>query len=60
MGKAIHPIRPIHTGEKLTVENIALKAPAVGIPPYEWDNVLGKIAICSLSTEDTLTMDKIR
>lgn len=60
MGKAIHPIKPICAGERLTVQNIALKAPAVGVPPYEWDNVLGKIAICSLSTEDTLTMDKIR
>ena len=60
MGKAIHVVKPVQTGEKLTVENIALKAPAVGLPPYEWDNVVGKIAICSLSTEDTLTMDKIR
>lgn len=60
MGKAVHVVKPIQAGEKLTVENIALKAPAVGIPPYEWENTLGKIAVCSLSTEDTLTMDKIR
>lgn len=60
MGKAVHVVKPIRAGEKLTVNNVALKAPAQGIPPYEFDNVLGKIAICDLSTSGTLDWGNIK
>lgn len=59
-GKAVHPIAPIKTGEILTRDNIGVKAPADGLPPSRFDDLLGKVAICDLSTADVLTEDKIK
>ena len=60
MGKAVHVLKPIQAGEVLNTDNVGLKAPAEGLPPFELDNVIGKIAICPMSTSDELTWDKIR
>lgn len=59
-GKAIHPVKTILANQTITAQDIAIKAPAEGLPPYEYDNVLGKIAICDLSTNDILTWEKIK
>ncbi len=58
-GKAIHPIRSIRKGELFTFDNIAIKAPADGLSPNKINDILGKIAICDISTNDILTEDKI-
>ena len=58
-GKAIHPVKAIRKGEILTPDNIAIKAPAYGLPPDRWDATIGKIAICDISTADTLSGDMI-
>ena len=54
-GRAIHVVKDIRAGEILSVDNIGLKAPAEGPPPYEFGKYLGKIAVCDLSTTDTLS-----
>ena len=58
-GKAIHPVKRIKEGQVLTTENIAIKAPADGLPPERYNDVIGKVAICDISTGDTLTEDML-
>jgi N-acetylneuraminate synthase/sialic acid synthase len=60
MGKAIHIARPIHKGKEIEPEDIIIKAPADGLPPYEEEKVIGKIAISDLSTADTLTWEDLK
>ena len=59
-GRAIHPLRPIRQGEVLGLDNVGLKAPAEGPPPYEFGRYLGKIAVCDLSTTDVLTPEMVQ
>lgn len=58
-GKAIHPVKRIKEGQVLTTENIAIKAPADGLPPSRYNDIIGKVAICDISTGDVLTEDMI-
>lgn len=60
MGKAVHLTRPVKAGEELDRNSLALKAPASGLPPWELEDAVGKIAVCDLSTGDELTWDKIK
>lgn len=60
MGKGIHIAKPIPSGKVITPDDIAIKSPAEGLPPYEIDKVIGKITIHNLSTSDTLTWEDIK
>lgn len=42
--KSIIAKREIKVGEPFTLENIAIKRPGTGIPPTQWDEILGKNA----------------
>jgi hypothetical protein len=44
----------------LGLDNIGLKAPAEGPPPYEFGKYIGKIAVCDLSTSDVLGPDAVQ
>lgn len=59
MGNAIHPARTIKKGSVITENDIAIKAPQEGILPYDYDKVLGKIAVSEISTADTLEWNKL-
>lgn len=59
MGKALHPIKPINAGELLTVDNVGLRAPANGPPPEEMWDYIGKSAVMSISTADTLRPEMV-
>ena len=60
MGKNLWPLRTIRAGEKLNSENIGIKSPqADGLPPYFWDEVIGKITIHDLSTAEPLKEEDI-
>lgn len=59
MGKAVHPIKPIQAGEMLTLDNVALRAPADGPPPADLNNYLGKAAVMNISTSDTLRPEMV-
>lgn len=54
MAKSIWPVRTINRGEVITPENIALKTPADGLSSQYYDDVIGKIVIHELSTEEPL------
>lgn len=60
MGKSIHVARTIPAGKTIEPEDVAIKSPAEGLPPYEIDNVIGKITIHDLSTSDILTWEDIK
>lgn len=54
MGKSIHVARPIKAGKAIEPDDICIKSPAEGLPPYEYDNVVGRITLFDLSTESGL------
>lgn len=60
MGKGLHVVRNIPAGKKIELEDIAIKSPAEGLPPYEIDRVLGRIAVHDLSTSNALTWEDLR
>ncbi|WP_347257664.1 N-acetylneuraminate synthase family protein [Methylocaldum sp.] len=41
MGKSLVAKRNLPKGHVLTDDDIAMKSPGGGLPPYEWDNVVG-------------------
>lgn len=59
-GRAVHVTKPIPAGEKLGLDNLGLKAPAEGPPPYEFGRYIGRIAVCDLSTADVLTPEAVK
>jgi len=60
MANAVHIAKSIPGGHKITEDDICLKAPADGLAPYEWEDVLGKITICDLSTADVLAWEALK
>jgi len=47
--RSIYAVRDIQAGEPLTTENIRIIRPGYGLPPKEWDHVLGKRAACFIA-----------
>lgn len=60
MGKGIRVVRSIPAGKVIGPDDIVIKSPAEGLPPYEIDNVIGKIAIRDLSTAAALTWEDLK
>lgn len=58
-GRALHPARTIREGETLSAANLCLKAPADGPAPCEWSDYIGRVALCEISTADTLGPEKV-
>ncbi|MFH1171413.1 MAG: pseudaminic acid synthase [bacterium] len=46
--RSIFVVEDIAAGDRFTVENVRVIRPAGGLPPSEWENVLGKKAATSL------------
>ena len=59
MGNVIHPARTIPKGKVIEPDDICIKAPNNGLLPYEYDEVIGKIAIGDLSTSDCLKREDL-
>ncbi|GAG93122.1 unnamed protein product [marine sediment metagenome] len=60
MGNAIHVTKSIPAGTKIEHDDICLKAPADGLAPYEWEDVLGKMTTCDLTTADILDWEALK
>lgn len=60
MGKSVHVVRRIAEGERITREDVAVKSPDGGIPPYLFEEVIGKVAVTGLSTADMLTWEVLK
>ncbi len=51
MGKSLVAQSNLEKGHVLTIDDIAMKSPGDGLPPYELDNVLGKELIQAVSED---------
>lgn len=59
MGKKLVASRDIPAGHVLTRDDIAIKSPNDGIPPYELDSIIGKETIVELKTDDNISYNTL-
>jgi N-acetylneuraminate synthase/sialic acid synthase len=55
MGKKIVAARSLPAGHVLTPDDVALKSPGDGLPPYELDNVIGFTLVQAVNEDDDIT-----
>jgi len=57
MGKQLVAARDIAKGRKLTAADIAIKSPGGNIPPYELENMIGKVLTTDVAEDAPLRWD---
>ncbi len=57
MGKSLVVARNLPVGHVLRAEDIVMKSPGGGIPPYELDSILGRMTLKPLYADDFLSFD---
>jgi sialic acid synthase len=57
MGKKIVAARDLPAGYTIRREDLALKSPGDGLPPYELEKVIGRVTLQPLSEDDDVTFD---
>ena len=57
MGKKIVAARDLPAGYTLRREDLALKSPGDGLPPYEMEKVIGRVTLQPLSEDDDIAFD---
>jgi sialic acid synthase len=60
MGKKLVAARSLAVGERLTRDDVAIRSPGDGLPPYELDKVLGKELTRGLEADDNIDFDLLR
>ncbi len=60
MGKKLVASHDLKAGHTLTAEDIAVKSPSDGIPPYELDNVIGKVLTKDLLEDDNFAFENLK
>ena len=55
MGKKLVAANDLEEGHVLTIDDIAIKSPNDGLPPYELENVLGKILTHSIHADENIS-----
>jgi N-acetylneuraminate synthase/sialic acid synthase len=59
MGKSLVVAHELPAGHVLTAEDIVMKSPGGGIPPYELAQVLGRVTLKALHTDDFLSLEML-
>jgi sialic acid synthase len=59
MGKSLVVARDLPAGHVLTKDDIVMKSPGGGIPPYELDDILGRITLKALYEDDFLSLEML-
>jgi sialic acid synthase len=59
MAKSLYATRSLPAGHVLTEQDIALKCPGGGMPPYELDNVIGRQLVVGISEDDALAREHL-
>ena len=59
MGKKLVAARRLRKGQRLDAEDVAIKSPAGGLPPYELPNVLGRVLRKSLDVDEAIQLDML-
>jgi len=54
-GKAIHAARHIPAGKVIESSDLTIKSPADGLPPGEFDKIIGRVTLFDLSTDSGLS-----
>jgi len=52
MGKSLVANRDLPQGHVLTSDDIVMKSPGGGIPPYEWENLVGKTLVQPMQEDE--------
>jgi len=60
MGKKLVASRDIPKGQVLKRSDIAIKSPGDGLPPYELENLIGKVTSCVIRVDEDFTFKKLR
>ena len=55
MGKKLVTSHNLPKGHTLTMEDIAIKSPNDGLPPYELDNVIGKVTVRAFKEDENIS-----
>lgn len=59
MAKKLVAARDVPAGHVLTREDVAIKSPNDGLPPYELDNVIGRVTLRSLGEGQNISFDDL-
>ena len=57
MAKKLVAAHDLPAGTVLTRDDIALKSPGDGLPPYELEKVIGRVLLRDLSEDDDITFE---
>jgi N-acetylneuraminate synthase/sialic acid synthase len=60
MSKKLVAARDLPSGHCLTEADIAIKSPGDGLPPYERDNMIGRITRRALSEDENITFEDLQ
>ncbi len=60
MAKKLVAARDLPAGHVLTREDIAIKSPNDGLPPYELDRVIGRATRQALQQDKTISFDDLK
>ncbi len=60
MSKKLVAARPLSAGRTLTRDDVAIRSPGDGLPPYELDKILGKELTRELETDDNISFDLLK
>lgn len=56
MGKKLVAARSLPAGHSLTVQDIAIRSPSDGMPPYDLDRLVGRTLRCAVREDETLSL----
>jgi len=60
MGKKLVAAHALSSGRILEPGDVAIRSPGDGLPPCEWDNVMGKELIKALKEDEDITFDILK
>ena len=59
MGKKLVVAHDLPAGHMIRCENIAIKSPGDGLPPYEIDKVIGRVTRAAMQEDDDITYEAL-
>lgn len=57
MGKKLVTARSLPAGHLMTPQDIAIKSPGDGLPPYELEKIVGRTTLCELKADEDIRFD---
>ena len=59
MGKKMVAARDVPAGHMIQREDIAIKSPGDGLPPYEMDKIIGRATSAAMQEDDDITFEAL-